>query len=146
MVQGYSCDMRFRVIKAASSGMSARRASERFGVGVSTAIVRVRRYRQSSEVVARPQGFRGSWLDPHAAFILGLVEGGTEDISLAEIAERLARERNDTIGITAIWTFLDRRSLTLEKKTVYAAEQQRLDILEERRSWSTASSTSTPRS
>ena len=116
MVQAYRSDLRSRVIKAATSGMSARQAAERFGVGVSTAIVWVRRYRQSGEAVARPQGkSRGSRLDPHAAFILGLVEGGTKDISLAEIAERLARERNVTIGITAIWTFLDRRGLTSKK-------------------------------
>ena len=116
MVQAYSSDLRSRVIKAASSGMSARQAAERFGVGISTAIVWVRRYRQSGEAVARPQGkSRGSRLDPHAAFILGLVEGGTKDISLAEIAERLARDRNVTIGITAVWTFLDRHGPTFKK-------------------------------
>ena len=116
MVQAYSSDLRSRVINAATSGMSARQAAERFGVGVSTAIVWVRRYRQSGEAVARPRGkSRGSRLDPHAAFILGLVEGGTKDISLAEIAEHLARERNVTIGITAIWTFLDRHGLTFKR-------------------------------
>ena len=116
MVQAYSSDLRSRVIKAATNGMSARQAAERFGVGISTAIVWVRRYRQSGEAVARRQGKpRGSRLDPHAAFILGLVEGGTKDISLAEIAERLASERDVTIGITAIWTFLDRHGLTFKK-------------------------------
>ena len=116
MVQAYSSDLRSRVIKAATSGMSARQAAERFGVGISTAIVWVRRYRQSGEAVARRQGkSRGGQLDPHAAFILGLVDGGTKDISLAEIAERLARDRNVTIGITAIWTFLDRHGLTFKK-------------------------------
>ena len=103
MVQACSSDLRSRVIKVATSGMSARQAAERFGVGISTAIVWVRRYRQSGKTVARRQGkSRGCRLDPHADFILGLVEGGTNDISLAEIAERLARDRNITIGITAI--------------------------------------------
>ncbi len=45
MVQAYSSDLRSRVIKAAANGMSARQAAERFGVGISTAIVWVRRYR-----------------------------------------------------------------------------------------------------
>ena len=117
MVQAYSPDLRSRVITAASGGMSARRAAERFGVGASTAIVWIRRYRQSGEAVARPQGKpRGSRLDPHAHFILGLVEEGTKDISLAEIAERLASERGVVIGITSIWNFLDRHGLTFKKR------------------------------
>ena len=86
--------------------MSARQAAERFGVGVSTAIVWVRRYRQSGEAVARRQGGpRVSRLDAHAGFILGLVEEGTKDISLAEIVERLASERSVTIGITSMRSF-----------------------------------------
>ena len=107
MVQAYSSDLRSRVIKAAANGMSARQAAERFGVGVSTAIVWVRRYRQSGEVVARTQGKpRGSRLDAHAGFILGLVEAGTKDISLAEIVARLASERGLTIGITEVARFV----------------------------------------
>ena len=69
------------------------------------------------------------------ASILGLVEGGTKDISLAEIAERLADERGVTIGITAIWTVLDPHGLTFKKKTAHAAEQHRPDVLEARQSW-----------
>lgn len=48
MVQAYSPDLRSRVIKEAAGGLSARRAAERFGVGVSTAIVWVRRYGRPS--------------------------------------------------------------------------------------------------
>ncbi len=56
--------------------------------------------------MARRQGKRrGSRLDAQADFILGLVEAGTKDISLAEIAERLAAERGLSVGITSIWTF-----------------------------------------
>lgn len=147
MVQAYSSDLRSRVIKAASSGMSARQAAERFGVGISTAIVWVRRYRQSGEAVARPQGkSRGSRLDPHAAFILGLVEGGTKDISLAEIAERLARDRNVTIGITAVWTFLDRHGLTFKKRPRMRRSSSVPTSSKRGSPGSTASSTSTPRS
>lgn len=39
MTQVYSTDLRSRAIQAATNGMSARAAAERFGVGVSTAIV-----------------------------------------------------------------------------------------------------------
>ncbi len=74
MVQAYSPDLRNRVIKATVDGLSARQAAARFGVGILTAIVWVRRYRQSGEAVARRQGQRrGSRLDAHQGFILGLV-------------------------------------------------------------------------
>lgn len=53
MTQAYSTDLRSRVIHAATNGMSARAAAERFGVGVSTAIVWVRRFRESGEHAAR---------------------------------------------------------------------------------------------
>lgn len=106
MVQAYSSDLGSRVIKAATSGMSARQAAERFGVGISTAIVWVRRYRQSGETVARLQGkSRGSRLDPMPHSSSGSSRGGRKDISPAEIAERLASERKVKTGITPFETF-----------------------------------------
>jgi transposase len=116
MVQAYSADLRERVIKAATKGLSARQAAERFGVGVSTAIVWVRRFRESGEARARRQGKpRGSRLDAHESFILALVEE-TVDLSLAEIAERLEAERGVRVGPTTVWKFLDRREMTYKKR------------------------------
>lgn len=116
MTQAYSTDLRSRVILAATSGMSARAAAERFGVGVSTAIVWVRRFRESGEHAARRQGKpRGSRLDPHDAFIRSLVEE-TKDISLAEIAARLDSEHGVRVGLTTVWKFLDRCGLTDKKR------------------------------
>ena len=145
MTQAYSPDLRSRVIKATMSGLSARQAAERVGVGISTAIVWVRRYRQSGEAVARRQGKpRGSRLDAHASFILGLVEAGTKDISLAEIAERLAAERGLRVGITSIWTFLDRHGLTFKKRPPMRRSSSARMSSKRVRPGSTASSTSTP--
>ena len=74
--------------------MSARQAAARFGVGVATAIVWVRRFRATGEAMPRRQGKpRGSRLDAHADYNLALVEAGTKDISLAEIVARLEAER-----------------------------------------------------
>ncbi len=56
MVQAYSGNLRIRVIKAAADGMMARQAAARFGVGVSTAIVWIRRFRANGEATARRQG------------------------------------------------------------------------------------------
>lgn len=147
MVQAYSPDLRSRVIKAAADGMSARQAAERFGVGISTAIVWVRRYRQSGEAVARRQGKpRGSRLDAHEGFILELVEAGTKDISLAEIAERLSAERGLSVGITSIWTFLDRHGLTFKKRPPMRRSSSARMFAKPGRPGSTTSSTSTPKS
>ena len=119
VVQAYSGDMRSRVIKVATDHMSARQAAARFGVGVSTAIVWIRRFRANGEAAARRQGKpRGSRLDAPADFILALVEAGTKDISQAEIVERLEAERGLRVGITSIWKFLDRHGLTYKKRAI----------------------------
>ena len=100
-MRGYSDDLR----------------AARFGVGVSTAIVWIRRFRANGEATARRQGKpRGSRLDAHADFILALVEADTKDISLAEIVERLEAERDLRVGITSVWKFLDRHGLTYKKR------------------------------
>ena len=74
MARAYSQDLRDRVIDAALAGLPARQAAVRFGVGIATAIVWVRRARQTGERTARPQGQpRRSKLDPNRAFVLGLI-------------------------------------------------------------------------
>lgn len=57
MARAYSQDLRDRVIDAALKGLSARQAAVRFGVGDATAIVWVRRARQTGE---RGRANRGS--------------------------------------------------------------------------------------
>jgi transposase len=115
MARAYSQDLRDRVIDAALAGLPARQAAVRFGVGIATAIVWVRRARQTGERTARPQGQpRRSKLDPHRAFVLGLIEA-KDDISLVEMQERLERERGLRASVGTIWTFLDRAGLTFKK-------------------------------
>ena len=115
MARAYSQDLRDRVIDAALAGLPARQAAVRFGVGIATAIVWVRRARQTGERTARPQGQpRRSKLDPQRAFVLGLIEA-KDDISLVEMQERLERERGLRASVGTIWTFLDRAGLTFKK-------------------------------
>jgi len=112
MARAYSQDLRDRVIDA---GMSARQAAERFGIGVATAIVWVRRAREG-ERSARKQGQpKRSKLDAHRAFLLGLIEA-EPDISIAEMQERLRIEAGLTASVGTIWTFLDRAGLTFKKR------------------------------
>ena len=75
MSHSFSGDLRWRVIRVISEGLSTRQAAKRFRIGVSTAGEWYRRYRDYGETTARKQGQpAGSKLDAHEAFILGLVE------------------------------------------------------------------------
>ncbi len=115
MARAYSQDLRDRVIDAGLSGMPARQAAARFGVGIATAIVWVRRARASGERTARRQGQpRRSKLDPHRDFLLDLI-AATADITLVEMQERLAAERGVRASVGTLWTFLDRAGLTFKK-------------------------------
>src|SRR5919202_2463785 len=128
MARAYSQDLRDRVIDAALAGVPARRAAVPFRVGIATAIAWVSRARRSRERAARRQGQpRRSKLDPHRAFLLGLIEA-TPDMTLVETQERLTAERGITASVGTLWTFLDRCGLTV-KKSAHAAEQNRPDIL-----------------
>src|SRR3954464_11532702 len=114
MARAYSQDLRDRVIDAALAGLPARRAAVQFSVGIATAIGWVNRVRRSGERTARRQGQpRRSKLDPHRAFLLGLIEA-TPDMTLVEMQEPLAAEQGITASVGTIWTFLDRCGLTVK--------------------------------
>ena len=116
MSKPLSNDLRVRLIDAVAQGMSCRAAADRFGVAASTAIKLVRRWRDTGLVAPRPQGGdkRSARIEGHAAEILGLI-AGTVDITLAEIAEHLERERGARFAPSTIWRFLDRHAQTFKK-------------------------------
>lgn len=114
MARAYSQDLRERVIRTALGGVSVRQAAARYGVGVSTAILWVRRAR-SGEVTARRQGQpKGSKLDAHAAFFLELIEASSH-ISLQEMQAKLREERGISAGIGTLWRFFRTRAITVKK-------------------------------
>ncbi len=96
MAKALSDDLRVRVLKASPKGRSSRHAAARFGLGNSTAIRWIVRASQG-ERTARPQNWRrGSSLDVHEAFIVGLIEE-RRDITLHEMEVRLLAERSVSI-------------------------------------------------
>jgi transposase len=116
MSHGFSADLRLRVLKAISAGLSTRKAAARFGIGVSTAGEWYRRYRDHGETTARKQGQPlGSKLDAHEAYILGLVEE-SPDMALHEIAEQLAAECRVSVCKATVWHFFDKRGITFKKR------------------------------
>jgi transposase len=112
MARAYSQDLRDRVIDA---GVSARQAAERFGVGIATAVVWVRRAREGERTARRQGQPRQSKLELHRAFLLGLIEA-EPDITLVEMQERLRTEAGIAASVGTIWTFLDRAGLTFKKR------------------------------
>jgi transposase len=103
MTRSLTADLRGRVISAISEGLSTREAARRFRIGIATAGHWYRRYRETGETVARKQGQpSGSKLDPHEAFILRLIEE-TPDITLAEIAEKVASEHRVGAVASTVW-------------------------------------------
>jgi transposase len=65
---------------------------------------------------ARKQGQpRGSKLDPHRDYLLGLIEA-TPDLTISELLERLWTERAVKASRALLWTFLDRCGLTFKKR------------------------------
>ena len=127
--------MRDRVIAATGSGTSVRKAAARFEVGVSTAIKWVRRLRDTGERSARRQGRRpGSKLDAHGEFVRAVIDA-VPDTTIGELQRRLVDEWGVYASTGTIWTFLDRCDLTVKKKSAYAAEQDRPDVVEEREDW-----------
>lgn len=116
MARAYSQDLRDRVIEAALAGMPARRAAERFGIGDATAIVWVRRARETDERTARKQGPpKGSKLDPHRDYLLTLI-AATPDLTISELVAKLVEERQVRAARSTLWTFLDRCGLTFKKR------------------------------
>ena len=111
-----SMDLRERVIAAVEGGLSTRQAAARFSIGIATAGAWARLKRATGTVRPARQGKpKGSVLDPHADFIFGLIKA-VPDITLEEMAERLAQERGIEIVSTAVWKFLDRHDMTHKKR------------------------------
>jgi transposase len=123
MGRPYSMDLRERVIAAIDDGMSTRQAAARFSIGIATAGAWARLRRLTGEVAPATQGKpKGSVLDAHADFIMNLLKEKS-DMTLKEIAERLADERSVRVVPTAVWKFLDRRDMTHKKRPLTRASK-----------------------
>ena len=115
MARAYSQDLRDRVIDTAFSGTSARRAADRYGIGLATAIRWVRQARETGDRTPGRQGQpRHSKLDPHREYLVELI-AATPDATIVEMRGRLREERGVTASIGTIWSFLDRCGLTFKK-------------------------------
>ncbi len=116
MARAYSHDLRVRVLDAVSEGLSRREAAARYRIGIATVIRWAAHAAVTGETKAKRQGRpRGSKLDPHESFLLALVDE-TDDVTLAEMLERLRAERGVSVGLGTLWRFFARRAVTWKKR------------------------------
>jgi transposase len=116
MARPFSLDLRERVVDAVEhGGLSCRQAAARFGVGVSTAIAWVARFRRTGSVAPgqmgghRPKKLVGSWRD----WLLARCREG--DFTLRGLVAELG-ERGLRVDYRTVWAFVRAEGLTHKKR------------------------------
>lgn len=116
MPRALSVDLRERVVRAVESeGLSRRRAAARFGVGVSTVIAWVRRFRDSGRLEpdrvggCKPRTLRGE----HRDWLLQRCRAG--DFTLRGLVAELAA-RGLKVDHHSVWEFVHAEKLSFKKK------------------------------
>ena len=134
MAKPYSRDLRERVVGAVEQdGLSRRAASLRFGVGVSTAITWVRRFRETGSLAPgqmgghKPKAIRGE----HEVWLRQRL--GEREFTLRGLVAELA-DRGLKVDYRVVWNFVHAAKLSF-KKTVHASEQDRPDVARRRERW-----------
>jgi transposase len=106
-----------RAVEIVETGESAREAARILGVGASTAIRWMDRWRTTGSIDAKPgTGHGRSPLEKHRRWLIDLI-AAEPDLTLAEIRARLRSQRKQKAGIGSIWRFFDRHGFTFKKNT-----------------------------
>jgi putative transposase len=123
MAKPYSIDLRERVVAAVEKGgLSRRDAASQFGVGISTAITWVRRFRATGSVAPgqmgghKPKAIRGE----HHAWLAERVRA--EDFTLRGLVAELAA-RGLKVDYRSMWNFVQAEKLSF--KNVWPAPSAR---------------------
>lgn len=113
----YSIDLRERVVTAVESGgMSRHQAAAHFGVGISTAINWVRRWRETGSVAPgqmgghKPKSIAGE----HRAWLLERAR--QKDFTLRGLVAELA-ERGLKVDYRTVWSFVHAEKLSFKKNS-----------------------------
>ena len=115
MAKVYSQDLRERLIGAVEAGQSASAAGRVFKVSRSIAIKWAAHWRRTGEVPRSIPRKRYRWrLDAHEAWLLALV-AEEADLTLQEIGDRFAAERDGETCVNSLWRFYDRHKISYKK-------------------------------
>lgn len=117
-------DLRERLVVAVEDGMSSRSAARIFGVGASTAITWVSRWRREGRVFPHGVGGdrRSGVVEAERDWLLACVTE-TPDMTLEEIRTSL-RERGVIVGYGTVWRFFERHGISVKKNRARRRTEQ----------------------
>lgn len=117
MARSYSEDLRERVLDAVLvEGMSCRGAAKRYGIGESSAIRWVRRFRTTGKRShAGTGGHRPSKLKPHRDWLLSLI-AAQPDLTLCAICAKLLDVRDVKADTGMVSRFFIAEGISFKKK------------------------------
>jgi len=116
MGRPYSLDLRERVVAAVEEAdMSRRQAAAQFGVGVSTVIVWVRRFRQTGSAAPGKMGGYKPKAISGAHHVWLLQRCREKDFTLRGLVAELA-ERGLKVDYRSVWNFVHAEKLSYKKK------------------------------
>lgn len=116
MAKPFSDDLRDRVVGAVTrEGLSCRAAAKRFGIGISTAIDWVRRFRETGSVAPGQMGGhkRRAISDGHRAWLIERCRA--QVFTLRGLVAELG-ERGLTVDYRSVWTFVHEERLSYKKR------------------------------
>lgn len=114
MTRPYSLDLRERVVAQVAAGRTVREVARLFGVSVSCVVKWSQRARATGSPAAKQVGgYRPRKLAGERGWLLARL-AERPDLTLAELQRELAA-RGIAVGISAIWSFLDREGLSFKK-------------------------------
>jgi putative transposase len=116
MGRAYSVDLRERVVAAVEKGgLSCHQAAARFGVGISTAILWVQRFRQSGSVEpAQIGGYKPKKISgPYRNWLVQRCREA--DFTLRGLVAELA-ERGLKVDYRSVWEFVHAEKLSHKKR------------------------------
>jgi putative transposase len=116
MTRAYSMDLRERIVRAVKEGgLSRRQAAERFNIGISTAILWLRREKTTGSVApAKMGGYKPRKIvGEHHDWLVSRCRDG-RPFTIAKLIEELA-ERGVRVDHHSVWNFLHEQKLTFKK-------------------------------
>jgi len=117
MAQYLSEDLRIRVVRAVEGGMSRNAAARHFGVSIASAVRWMEVYLRTGRTAPKPRGGdrRSARIEAQHDFLMAAIEE-VPDITLAELRERLTRERGERFALSTIHDFFRRHGISFKKR------------------------------
>jgi len=124
MSQYLSQDLRIRVVRAVEGGMSRNAVAIHFGVSIDNAVRWMDDYLRTRLTAPKARGGdrRSGWIKAQHDCLMAVIEE-IPDITLAELRDRLTRERGETFGVSTIHDFFRRHGVSFKKRRLMPASK-----------------------